>query len=264
MKKISAYLIIVILIGAMASCSNYQKLLKSTDNDLKYEAAMDFYEKGDYARALQLFDLLQPFFRGTSRGELLSYRTAYAYYNMKDYIVASFYFKRHARTFPQSEHAEECLYMAAYCYYLDSPRYSLDQSNTYEAIRELQQFIDAYPASERVAKANELIDDLREKLEYKDFRIALLYYRMRDYMAAITSLENLLRKFPDTERREDIYYYMTLSYYEFAERSIQERRKERYESSIEAYNNLLFQFPESPYLKEVSQINERARARLVN
>jgi outer membrane protein assembly factor BamD len=259
-----AFTLISIAIIGLASCSKYQKLLKSTDNELKYEAAMDYYDKGDYGRALQLFDLLQGFYRGTSQGEEISYRSAWAYYNMRDYIVASFYFKRHARTFPLSDKTEECAYMAAYCYYLDSPRYSLDQSNTYEAIRELQQFINAYPQSERVAKANELIDDLRAKLELKDYRIAQMYYRMRDYMAAITSFENLMRRFPDTDRREEIYYYMALSYYEFAERSIPERRKERYESAIEAYNNLLFQYPDSEYLSEIAFVNERARARLAN
>ncbi len=262
-RKIAFVLIVTGVLG-FASCSRYQKLLKSTDNDLKYESAMDYYDKGDYARALQLFDLLQGFYRGTERGEELSYRTAWAYYNMRDYIVASFYFKRHSRTFPASDKAEECLFMSAYCYYLDSPRYSLDQSNTQEAIRELQHFIDTYPQSERVAEANELIDDLRAKLELKDYRIALMYYRMRDYMAAITSFENLVRRFPDTERREEVLYYMALSYFEFAERSIPEKRNERYELAIETYNNLLFQYPESEYLNEISFVNERARAKLTN
>ncbi len=183
---------------------------------------------------------------------------------MKDYIVASFYFKRHVRTYPQSNEAEEAAYMAAYCYYLDSPRYSLDQTNTYEAIRELQAFIDAYSSSDKVEEANGLIDDLRKKLETKDLNIALMYYRMRDYMAAIKMFENVMKRFPDTERREEIFYYMTLSYFEFAEQSIPERRKERFESAIESYNNLLYQYPESEYLNELASVNEKARARIIN
>jgi outer membrane protein assembly factor BamD len=264
MIRNTAFLLVTLIIFGLGSCSNYQKLLKSTDNEAKYEAAMDYYEKGDYTRALQLFDLLQAFYRGDTRGELLSYRTAYAYYHMKDYIVASFYFKRHVRTYPQSKETEEAAYMAAYCYYLDSPRYSLDQTNTYEAIRELQAFIDNYPGSDKVEEANGLIDNLRQKLETKDFNIALMYYRMRDYMAAIKMFENVMKRFPDTERREEIFYYMTLSYFEFAEQSIPERRKERFESAIESYNNLLYQYPESEYLNELASINEKARARIIN
>jgi len=241
------------------SCSNYNKLLKSTDNETKFEAAVDYFERKDYNRALELFDLLQAAYRGTAKGEDISYYTAYCYYNLKDYTVASYYFKRYVQSYPKYARAEECLFMSAYCYYLDSPRYSLDQTNTYMAISELQLFTDTYPNSERVAEANELIDNLREKLELKHFRISIMYYRMRDYMAAITSFENLLKNYPDTERREEILQYMTLAYFEFAENSIPEKKRERYESAVEAYNNLLYLYPESEYLADLKEIDTKAR-----
>lgn len=179
-----------------SSCSKYQKLLKSTDNDLKYETAMDLFEKKDYNRALELFDLLQAVYRGTSRGEEIGFNMAYCYYYQKDYTLAAYYFKRHAQTYPNTPRAEEALFMNAYCYYLDSPRPSLDQANTHLAIKELQEFINTYPRSERVARSNELIDNLRDKLELKDFNIAMLYYRMRDYQAAITTFQNILKNTP--------------------------------------------------------------------
>ncbi len=34
----------------------------------KYEAAIDLYERKDYSRALELFDLLQAAYRGTAKG----------------------------------------------------------------------------------------------------------------------------------------------------------------------------------------------------
>lgn len=261
----TAFFSLIILVMALGSCkSTYQKLLKSTDQEAKYEAAIDYFEKKNYTKALELFDLLQAVFRGTSKGEEISYRMAYCYYNLEDYIVASYYFKKHAQTYPLSVRAEECLYMNAYCYFLDSPRYSLDQSNTLEALKELQAFIDLYPRSSRVAEANNLIDELRAKLEQKDYNIAILFYKMRDYMAAITSFQNLLKRFPDTERREEVLNYMTLAYFEFAERSIPEKRRERYESAIETYNNLLYQYPESKYLKSLEPVQAESRKKLSN
>ncbi|PKP49269.1 MAG: outer membrane protein assembly factor BamD [Bacteroidetes bacterium HGW-Bacteroidetes-1] len=248
----------------LSSCSKYQKLLKSTDNDLKYETAMDFFEKKDYNRSLELFDLLQAAFRGTSRGEEISYRMAYCYFHLKDYTVASFYFKKHAQTYPTSARAEECMFMNAYCYYLDSPKPSLDQANTNLAIKELQSFTDMYPKSERVAESNKLIDDLRAKLEQKDYNIAILYYKMRDYQAAITSFQNLMKKYPDTERNEEILQNMVLANYEYAEGSIPDKQQERYEAAVEAYNNLRFQYPESLYLKSLEPIHNKARNKIAN
>lgn len=246
----------------LTSCSNYSKIVKSTDNEMKYEVAMDYYEKKDYNRALELFDLLQAAYRGTSKGEEISYYTAQCYYNIEDYTVASYYFKRFAKSFPLSNRAEECLFLNAYCYYLDSPRSSLDQTNTYTTISELQQFADAYPKSERLAECNELIDKLRQKLEDKDYDICLMYYHMRDYMASITSFKNLLKNYPDTERREDVLQYMVRAYYEYADNSIEEKKRERYELAIENYNNLLYLYPESKYLNDLKSINTKARNKL--
>ena len=58
MKKL-LFLSVIILIFSLGSCSKYQKLLKSTDNEMKYDAAIDLFEKKDYSRSLELFDLLQ-------------------------------------------------------------------------------------------------------------------------------------------------------------------------------------------------------------
>ncbi len=263
-RKLSVLLVIVSLLAAW-SCSKYTKLVKSTDNDAKYEAAVDYFEKKDYNHALELFDLLQAAYRGTTKGEDIGFYSAYCYYYLSDYNVASFYFKRYYETFPTSPRAEECLYMNAYCYYLDSPRPSLDQANTNLAITQLQLFMDTYPRSERVAECNNLIDELRKKLEDKAFNVALMYYRMEDYMASITSFEILLKKFPDTDRREEVLMYMAKGYYEYAERSIASKQRERYEKAIDAYNNLLYLYPESAYLKTLDKtVNLKSRQKIAN
>ena len=46
----------------------------------------------------------------------------------------------------------------------------LDQTNTYDALKELQLFINTYPNSSRIPECNDLIDKLRTKLEYKDYQ----------------------------------------------------------------------------------------------
>lgn len=57
--------------------------------------------------------------------------------------------------------------MAAYCKFLDSPAYNLDQESTYDAIKELQLFVNRYPNSDRVEECNKYLDILRDKLEKK-------------------------------------------------------------------------------------------------
>jgi len=255
----------VLVIGLLVvsfSCKNYQKLLKSADNDTKFETGMDLYEKGDFNKALQFFDLLRAIYRGTEKGALLTYYTANCYYQTKNYTVAGYYYKQYTQMYPRSEHAQECLFLAAYCSYLNSPRPELDQSSTYQALSELQQFIDTYPRSKQVKYANSLMDNLRDKLETKAYKIGKLYYRMGDYQAAITSFENLLDNYPDSDYKEEVLYYITVAYYLYAEKSIFKKKTERYEKTVESYNNLVYFYPESKYLKEVKNINEEARKHL--
>jgi len=254
-KKYLHILFIVSLTAlVIASCNSYDKLLKSTDNEKKYNAAMKYYEDKNYDRAQQLFDVILPIYRGSARAEKIYYCYAYSYYYMKDYMMAAYNFKNFYATFPKSDWAEECLYMSAYCQYLDSPVYSLDQEITKNAIQDVQLFINKFPNSSRIAECNKLIDELRFKLETKAFEIARLYYNIEDYKAAVTAFANLSKDFPDTKYREESMVYITKAYYYYARRSIDEKKLERYQAAAKAYENLLKFYPESNYLKELSSI----------
>ena len=243
-------------------CKGYNKMLKSANNDLKYETGIDLYEKGDFNKALQFFDVLRAVYRGTKKGELLTYYTANCYFQLRNYNIASHYYKQYTQMYPTADKAQEAAFMSAYCNYLSSPRPSLDQTNTYIALKELQAFIDMYPKSPKVEQANKLMDDLRKKLEVKSYNIAKLYYRMKDYQAAITTFESLLDDYPDTEYKEEILYYIAKAYYVYAEKSIYSKKQERYEKTIEAYNNLIYLYPDSKYIKDVTSINESARKKI--
>jgi len=247
---------------AFTSCNDFNRLVKSTDNEMKYEVAMDYFERGDYNHALQLFDLLQASFRNTPKGEAITYSTAQCYYMQSDYEIAGYYFSRFVQMYPFSKKAETAAFMSAYCSYLDSPEAGLDQTNTHSAIKQLNGFIEHYPNSDSLSRAEYLLTDLNKKLEEKDYNVCQLFYRMEDYSAAITSYENLLKKYPNTTHREEILFNMAQTYYEFAENSITEKQRERYESCVEHCNTLSYLYPESKYLKDVNGIASKARKKL--
>lgn len=239
------------------SCSSHNKILKSTDNEYKYNEAMKYYNKKDYNRALQLFDILQSAYRGKPEGDEIAYYTAECYYNMKDYSIASHYYKRYAVNNPFAKNVEKALFRSACCYYLESPNMSLDQTDSFTAISELQNFVDLYPQSALVDSANVLIDTLRYKISEKDFNTCMLYYKMQEYQAAITSFEIFLNDYPITEHREEILKYMVLTYYNYANNSVEEKQRERYELALEKYNTLMYIYPESKYIKELEPISKK-------
>ena len=77
-------------------------------------------------------------------------------------------------------------------YFMLSPVFSLDQDDTNTAIEKLQIFVNRYPNSEFTSEAIELIEQLQNKIEKKEFEISKQYYTIRDYNSAIKSLDNFI------------------------------------------------------------------------
>jgi len=256
MKRKTFILLLTMLSIGIMSCSSYQKLLKSSDNELKYTKALAYYEKGEYLRAQQLFDIILPFFKGTEKAEKISFYNAYCYYKQHDYVLGAYYFKMFASNFSTSIYAEEAAYMTAYSNYLDSPRSSLDQTNTVDAISSLQLFINQYPKSERIADCNKLIDELRAKLEEKAINIAMLYSKMSDFKASIVSLNNVLKEFPDTKSKEQVLFYLLQSKYLYAVNSISEKRQQRLTEALDTYDELHAGFPVGEYTDKAMSIKK--------
>ena len=236
----------------------FNKLVKSSDMDAKYAAAVRYFDKEDYTKALTLFEELMSIYRGTAKAEEVNYYYAYCNYNIEDYLVAGYQFRNYAKMFPNSKHAEECAYMNAYCFYLNSPEYSLDQIDTKLAIREFQRFTNQYPKSGRIPECNEILDKLRGKLEIKSYESAMLYYRMSDYKASIVSFNNHLKDFPDTKHVEEINYLTIKCYYLLALNSIESKKQERFKSAVDSYFKFVDNFPKSEYLKAAEMIYSSA------
>lgn len=261
MKNRVFFLISALLLISFTSCK-FQKLVKSGSVDEKYEAAVKLYNEKDYSRALQLFDQLIGAMRATDKSERIYYYYAYCYFHQGDLTLASYYFTRYTNNFPNTPYTEECLFMSAYCNYLSSPDFMLDQTITYEALKQLQQFTNIYPTSKRVSECNDLIDKLREKLEQKDYKIAKMYFRMEDYVAAIKSLSNILKEYPDTKHKEEVMYLVFKSYHKFAKASVLEKKQERHLKAIVAYKEFVALYPESNFLSEISDLHEKSQKEL--
>ena len=244
--------ICAMFILVLGSCkSKYEKLKASNDQAKKYTEAVKFYNKKDYTKALGLFEGLVSRYRGQAQAEDLYYYYAYTNYKLKDYTSARYHFKTFAETYPSSTRAEECRFMSAYCFYLDSPIFSLDQTNTSSAIDALQLFINLYPKSDRVAEASKLIQNLRDKLEEKSYANSKLYLTIGDYQAAVISFGNTLRDYPDTKYAEELEYLTVKAQYMYSEHSSEFKQQERYNLTLTYASQFIEKYPAGKYLKDV-------------
>ncbi|MEO6302738.1 MAG: outer membrane protein assembly factor BamD [Bacteroidia bacterium] len=244
----------LIAVVALASCDNFNKLLKSTDYELKMTKAKEYYDKEHYIRASQLYEELLPIVKGTDKAEEVYYYYAWSEYNMGDFIISQYHFKNFVKQFPASKHSEECYFMNAYCYFLTSAHYKLDQTSTKNAIKEFQSFVDVFPESTRIDSCNTIIDKLHEKLEKKDYEIVKQYYKVDDWKAAIVSTKNFIKEYPASQYNEEMFYLMIDSYYLLAINSIRAKKEERLDLAIENYVKFLDLYPKSSYLSGAESV----------
>ena len=257
MKK--NFFLILLVFLTLSSCTEYQKLLKSDDAELKYDKAVEYFNKGDFMRASTLFDAVATYYKGTDRSETVLNYMAKSYMGQKDYYSASEYYKTYVKTYPKGKYVVESKYMIGYCYYLDSPDPRLDQSPTISAIAALQEFIDVYPESERVPQANKLLDELTNKLAYKAYLNAKLYFNLGNYLgnnyeSAVITAQNALKKYTSTSYREELIMMILESKFQEAEQSIEEKKMDRYRATIDEYYNYINEYPSGKFRKQADRI----------
>lgn len=260
MKRITVFIILIIIVG---SCK-YEKLLKSRDYKLKYQKALEYYAEEDYMRAEGLFEQLKSVLKGTRQADTIFFYTAYAGYYQQNYLLAAHYFNEFRRTYGNSPFAEEAEYMNAYCTYLQSPRPSLDQSFSYQAISLFGLYMSRHPNSNRESECIRLIEELKNKLVEKSYQSARLYYNLGDFKAAIIALNNSLDDFPETKYRKEMMFLVLKAKYLFAEKSIAEKQTERYQSTVDEYYSFIGEFPESKFQKEATDMFDDSQGKLKN
>jgi len=237
----------------ISSCNEYQKVLNNEDMNVKYKAAEEYYNNGEYRRANRILEQLVPAYRGKPQAERLVYFFADSYFQTKNYYLASYQFESFIKSFPKSQKLEEATFFAAKSHYMMSPTFSLDQEETNTAIEKLQIFMNNYPKSKFTDECNQLISELQNKIEKKEFEIAKQYYNIYDYRAAIKSLDNFVGVFVGSKFREEALYYKFLSSYEIAINSVESKKLQRLSDLKQLHNNIVRYYPETLFEEDLTK-----------
>lgn len=255
-------LLLILIAVSFWSCSEYQKLLRSDDVTTKYSAADSLYKIGKYKKALTLMEQIVPVYRGKPQAEPLLFRYANTFYKLEDYYLAGYQFERFVTSYPKSDSAEAASYRSARSYYELSPRFSLDQTETYTALEKLQQFVDQFPDSEYRKEANSMVLELREKLERKDIEVANQFLRISDYKAAIKAYDLFIIDHPGSKYRPDAFYGRYEAAYLLAINSVPRLVEERLLTAKKSYETFIKYFADNELREDADKILEDINERL--
>ena len=262
--KLKTIVLSLAALAAVAACkSQFETLLSSNDVDAKYKAAMELFNNGKYLKAGQLFESMALLTDGTERDDTVRYYWALSNYRYKDFYTAESNFAKFIEKYPQSPFTSDARFMRIDCLYRATYRWELDQTPTKACLATITEYLTEYPADgPHVEACVKMIDDLRDRLDRKEFENARLYYKMEDYLAARVALRNVLKDNADNAYREDILYYTAMASYHYARMSVPAKQKERYLVFVDDYLNFIGENPESKYRRELDAMYRRSQRAL--
>lgn len=255
----------ILAVTLLTGCNEYNRVIKSGDAFYKFEAAKEYYVRGQYNRAAMLLNEVLPALRGTEAGEEALFMHGMATLKAKDYEAAATILRKYYTDYPKGHFAEQAQYFCGVALYESTPEVKLDQTATYDAVTELNRFVERWPRSELASDARNKIFELQDKLVEKEWLSAKLYYDLgsyfgncytggNNYQACITTAENALRDFPYTKRREDFALLILRAKFDLADQSIPAKKQERLADAFEEYQNFIDEFPESAGRKSADQL----------
>lgn len=251
--------LLVLLMVSSVACSDYNRILKSDDLDEKFSLANELYANKNYDRSIVLFEQVYQNAPKSQQGEQSFFNLSQAYYESGDYAMAAYYFAAFIQRYPYSLKTESAVFMNAMCNVNNSPKWSLDQTDTYVAINSLQSFVDKFPNSVLIDSCNQLMDGLILKLEIKEYNKILLYDKTDNFKAAFSAADIFVENYPQSDFIPDVAYISVLNCYHLAMNSIESKKKERIEETIQRYLTFVVNYPDSQKIKELSGLLNKWR-----
>lgn len=246
----------VLSLLALLGCNKaFEQAMKGTDTEKIIKLAEMYHSQGKYRQTSELLRHVTPMVLGTKLSQKVLYMAAQNSFDDKNYLLSATRFKNFAQNNPSDSLAERAWFMAAKSYYLNSPPYNLDQADTDEAIKLIQDYINRYPNAEHVAEANTYIVELRNKLDRKGYENALSYYKTGRYKSAIVALQSFIEDYSYSKYRQEAYINLLRARHEVAVNSIPEKKRSRLLEANTVYKRLSQLYPQSKYLEEAKKLN---------
>lgn len=254
-KRFILFLTLAMLI--LTGCANeFNAVYKSSDYSYRYEYAKEQYNNGKYNRAALLLGDMVTVMKGTENAEEGLFLYAMSSMNMKDYETAAEIFKKYYVSYPSGKYSEMAYYFVGECLNAIVPEPRLDQTPTYSAMKAYQEFMDMYPESSHRADAEKKLYALQDKLVYKEYLNAKLYYNLgtyfgnctsggNNYEACIITAQNALKDYPFTTLREEFAVLIMKSKYELAVHSVREKQADRFQDAEDECYGFINEYPDS-------------------
>ncbi|MFQ5865029.1 MAG: outer membrane protein assembly factor BamD [bacterium] len=244
-NKLTISLITISLI-TLTGCNSYNIKPNLTAIE-RFELAKLMFSNRDFFDAKTQFKILTLNNPGIHFVDEAQYYLAESHFNLKEYIIAADEYSRLTRLYPKSQWVDDAQFKIALCDFKLSPKPSLDQKYTLQAVEHFQRFLEDFPNSDLVPEAERSLKICRSKLAEKEYKAGELYRKLHDYYAALVYFDTVLEKYYDTKFAHLALYWKGECLYKL------DRKNEAHD----VFRELLEKYPKSKYKsKALSRLKE--------
>jgi outer membrane protein assembly factor BamD len=153
-------------------------------------------------------------------------------------VLAINEFREFLSFYPTNRRADYAQYKLGMAHFKQMRAAQRDQTETREAVKEFETFVERYPASSLMPEVKARLREAKDRLSEADYLVGYFYYRQRWYPGAIDRFKAILKGDPEYTARDAVYYYLAESL----------ARTKREAEAVPYLERLVQEFEKSEYL----------------
>jgi len=185
---------------------SYQKLLENYPQSREFDRSVDaqvaiadaLMDRRRYEQAAEMYTSILATAPYARFAPSVQFKLGQAYENKEDYDKAIAAYQTILDRYPDSNMAGDALYQIGYVQFTEAEGRSVDMSAAIDAKNTFEEFLYAFPKSEKAAQARENLDIMSGREAFDLLSIAKFYDRSNDYRAAVVYYSDVVRRQPGT------------------------------------------------------------------
>jgi outer membrane protein assembly factor BamD len=181
-----------------------------------------------------------------------------------NYVFAMNEFREFLSFYPLNHRADYAQYKLALTHFRQMRAAPRDQTETRDAIKELQTFVVRYPMSSLMPEVKAKLREAQDRLAESDYLVGLFYYRQKWYLGSIDRFTALLKGDPEYTRRDDVYFYLAESYVKNSNGNNAAQAAQARAQALPLYEKLVNEFQKSEHLQNAQRRIAELKAQAAN
>ncbi len=254
MKKFITLLFLAFSLMFIVNCGS-RSVPKGLNDQELYEAGVEMmnedtggfpwiFKGKDWETILKIFKEVQLRYTYSPYATLAELRTGDVFFEKGEYEQAAIEYEEFLKRHPAHAEAPYATYQLARSYYRQLKSPDQDPTYTREALKWYTIFVDKYPTSPLVPKADDKITKCRQRLAKREIYIGNFYNKRKNYKAAAYRYHVVVEEYGDTKQAPEAMYRLGNAY----------AKEDRYDLARATLTRLVNDYPDGKYSNKASSL----------